>query len=225
MINIPLEKLKRVQERLRKRLMICPLGAVKTIASTDVAYGDDDLAFVSVISFSYPNLELKDYGIKRSKVSFPYISGYLSFREVPLILKALKGLKERPDLIMCDGQGIAHPMGLGLASHLGVLLNIPTIGVGKSILVGRFSGLGEEKGCFAPIYYQGKEVGAALRTRKGVKPIFVSPGHKVDLASAMEVVMASLRGYRIPEPIRMAHNLAVSFKVARSRKRDSTWFL
>jgi deoxyribonuclease V len=142
-------------------------------------------------------------------VSFPYIPGLLSFREGPALTKAFEKLVRIPDMIIFDGQGIAHPRGIGLASHMGLILDIPAIGCAKSLLVGHHEDVGEEPGAWEPLLYQERLVGAALRTKKKVKPVFVSQGYKIGLEQALDVVMHCCRGYRLPEPTRQAH-LAVN---------------
>ena len=139
------------------------------------------------------------------KIAFPYIPGLLTFREAPVLLKAFSQLPQEPDLLLLDGQGIAHPRSLGIAAHLGVLLNLPAIGCAKSRLCGEYEEPGMEKGSTAPLKDNGKTVGMVVRTRTGTKPVFVSPGHKMDFATSMKIVLALCRTYRIPEPLRQAH--------------------
>lgn len=138
--------------------------------------------------------------------NFPYIPGLLGFREAPSLIHAYQALKTKPDLIMLDGQGIAHPRGFGIACHVGLLLDLPTIGVAKSLLVGEpASTLGYKAGSKVAITWQGKVVAMLLRTKEGCNPLIISPGHKISLSTALEVVMSSLKGYRLPEPTRQAH--------------------
>ncbi|MGG5887675.1 endonuclease V [Falsiroseomonas sp. HC035] len=145
----------------------------------------------------------------------PYIPGLLGFREVPVLAEAFRALAVKPDLIFVDGHGLAHPRGLGVASHLGVVLDVPTIGVAKSILVGTVQGdLGEEAGAQAPLVWQGRPVGVALRTRRGANPIYVSVGHRVSLETALRWVIATGRGRRLPEPTRLAHEAATRVRLA-----------
>jgi deoxyribonuclease V len=143
----------------------------------------------------------------RGRSSFPYIPGLLSFRELPVLLSAVKKIRTPPDVILCDGQGIAHPRGLGIASHLGVVLDRPTIGCAKSRLVGSFGAVGEEKGSYASLEYGNFRVGAVLRTRAGTRPVFISPGFKVTYEEAIVIILNCVTKYRIPEPIRSAHLL------------------
>jgi deoxyribonuclease V len=143
-----------------------------------------------------------------AKISFPYIPGFLSFREGPAIIKAIRRLKTKPDLILFDGQGIAHPKGMGIASHVGVLLNIPSIGCAKSRLVGDYAEPGRSKGEFSKLTLKNHTVGAVLRTRDRVRPLFVSPGHLINLEGAIHMVIQCVRKYRIPEPLRRADALS-----------------
>lgn len=159
----------------------------------------------AVAVLSYPELELVEVGAVRQTVDFPYIPGLLSFREAPVILAAYGKLRSKPDLVLVDGQGIAHPRRFGLASHLGVLLDVPTIGCAKSLLCGVLGPLGAEAGSAAEIEHEGEVVGMAVRTKANVRPVYVSIGHKVDLAAAVSWVGKCCRGYRLPEPTRLAH--------------------
>ena len=159
----------------------------------------------AAVVLNYPELELVESKIVSGKLNLPYVPGLLSFRESPLILKACEGLIVTPDIIIVDGQGIAHPRRMGLASHLGLFLNVPTIGCAKSRLCGEHEEPGIEVGSYAKLVDGGEVIGVALRTRHGVKPVYVSIGHKVDLQTAIQWVLACCRGYRLPEPARLAH--------------------
>jgi deoxyribonuclease V len=159
----------------------------------------------AVIVLSYPELDPVETRVVTDRLEFPYVPGLLSFRESPLILAACEKLDVLPDLIMVDGQGIAHPRRMGLASHLGLFLDTPTIGCAKSRLCGRHEAPGTEPGSYAELVDEGEVIGAALRTKAGVNPVYVSIGHKVDLPAAIHWVLACCRGYRLPEPSRMAH--------------------
>jgi deoxyribonuclease V len=162
----------------------------------------------TVVVLSYPELEVAEIGAVEQAVDFPYIPGLLSFRESPVILAAYGKLRSKPDLILVDGQGIAHPRRFGIASHLGVLLDVPTIGCAKSMLCGTHDVLGPEAGSTAGIEHEGEIIGMALRTKANVRPVYVSIGHKVDLAAAVSWVSKCCRGYRLPEPTRLAHQAA-----------------
>jgi deoxyribonuclease V len=159
----------------------------------------------AVVVLRYPALSIVEIQVAEGKVTFPYVPGLLSFRESPLILAACEKLCNVPDLVFIDGQGLAHPRRFGLASHVGLFLDLPTIGCAKSILCGQHGLVGEEAGSHAEVYDNGEIIGAALRTKSGVKPIYVSVGHKIDLTKALQWVLRCCRGYRLPEPTRLAH--------------------
>ena len=176
------------------------------IAGVDISAGNSQgVARGAVVVLKYPKLDVAEVKTAESKLPFPYIPGLLSFRECPLILAACEKLCNTPDIILVDGQGVAHPRRFGLASHLGLFLDTPTIGCAKSILCGRHEPVGEKVGSHAELVDNGELIGAALRTRAGVKPIYVSIGHKINLASALYWVSKCCRGYRLPEPTRLAH--------------------
>jgi len=184
-------------------------GEVRTIAGVDVGFEQaNTITRAAVAVLAYPSLAPLEYAIAREPTRFPYVPGLLSFREVPAVLAALAQLSAMPDLLLCDGQGIAHPRRLGIASHLGILLDLPAIGVAKSRLVGEHAEPGEEKGAWQPLIDKGETVGCVLRSRTGVKPLYISPGHRVSLDSARHWVMACLTRYRLPETTRWAHRLA-----------------
>ena len=162
----------------------------------------------AVVVLSYPSLEVAEVQTVEDSLDFPYVPGLLSFREAPLTLAACERLEIAPDLFLVDGQGIAHPRRLGLASHLGLFLDVPAIGCAKSRLCGRHGEPGNEPGSCAELVDKGEVIGAVLRTRAGVKPVYVSIGHKIDLPAAVAMVLACCRGYRLPEPTRLAHQAA-----------------
>ena len=183
------------------------------VAGVDISSSDSKgIARGAAVILSYPDLKLIEVKIAEARLNFPYIPGLLSFRECPLTLEACQKICNTPDLVLVDGQGVAHPRRFGLASHLGVFLDIPTIGCAKSILCGKHEPVGKEAGSHAELIDSGEVVGAALRTRLGATPIYVSIGHKIDLASALYWVTNCCRGHRIPEPTRWAH-LAASGKL------------
>lgn len=159
----------------------------------------------AVVVLSYPELDIVETRVVHDSLQFPYVPGLLSFREAPLLLAACESLVVTPDLIMVDGQGIAHPRRMGLASHLGLFLDTPTIGCAKSRLCGCHEVPAAESGSYADLLDGGEVIGAALRTRAGVKPVYVSIGHRIDLPAAIHWVLACCRGYRLPEPTRLAH--------------------
>ncbi len=178
------------------------------VAGVDVSFPRlEGIARGAVVVLGYPGLNIVEIETAEAKPAIPYISGLLSFRECPVILAACDKLCNTPDLVLVDGQGIAHPRRLGLASHLGLFLDVPTIGCAKSILCGRHEVVGEEVGSHADLVDvdKGETIGVALRTKIGTKPIYVSIGHQIDLISALYWVMKCCNGYRLPEPTRLAH--------------------
>lgn len=199
-----------IQEALRERVIVRDrLGPLGRVAGLDAGYdraSRTTRAAVAVLSF--PELEPVAQRVARRRTRFPYVPGYLSFRETPALLAALSGLRLRPDLLLCDGHGLAHPRRFGLACHLGVLLDVPSIGVAKSRLVGEHERVPEARGAWVPLGDGGEVIGAVLRTRAGVRPLYVSVGHRVSLETAIASVLRCAPRYRLPEPIRRAHALA-----------------
>jgi deoxyribonuclease V len=198
-----------LETQLRLAAQVSRWGEViapRFIAGVDISVGKAlGMATGAVVILDYPELRLVETKIVKGKLGFPYIPGLLSFREAPLILSACQQLTVTPDLILVDGQGIAHPRRLGLASHLGLFLDTPTIGCAKSRLCGSNEMPADEPGSYAELVDKGEIIGTVLRTRTGVKPIYVSIGHKVDLSTAIHWVLNCCRGYRLPEPTRLAH--------------------
>ena len=181
--------------------------AFKTVTGVDVHY-HGETASAAAVTLSLPELEVRETRRVESRVSFPYVSGLLAFREIPALLPVLERLETRPEIIMTDGHGVAHPRRFGLACHLGVLLDIPTVGVARKRLWGLHASPGIEPGACAWIMDQGQRIGSVLRTRRRVAPVFVSAGHRINLERSIELVMACLQGYRMPEPLRLAGILA-----------------
>jgi deoxyribonuclease V len=199
-----------IQERLSGRVVAAgePTRLAR-VAGVDVGFEDDGKTVRAAVAvLSYPGLQPVEAAIARVPTTFPYVPGLLSFRELPGVLGALARLRALPDLVLCDGQGLAHPRRFGIACHLGVLTGLPTIGVGKTRLIGEYDEPGRHKGDWSPLRHQGETLGAVLRTREGVKPVFVSPGHKVSLAAALRLTLSCTRRYRLPETTRAAHRLA-----------------
>ena len=184
-------------------------ACVGTIAGVDTGFEDGgSTARACIAVVRWPDLTPVTTVIGRTAVAFPYIPGYLSFREIPAILAAVAELPELPDLLLCDGQGIAHPRRFGIAAHLGLWLDRPAIGVGKSRLCGEHAPVGSNKGEEQPLYDGDERLGTVVRSRTGVKPVYVSPGHRVDHQAAVRWVLACTSKYRLPEPIRTADRAA-----------------
>ncbi|MEW6446957.1 MAG: endonuclease V [Bacillota bacterium] len=202
---------RRLQEELRRRVVVSggpSPEALRTVAGLDVSFcREKGLLFAAVVVLRVPGFTVVEEGTAVLASQFPYVPGLLAFREGPALLKALEGICTVPDLLVFDGQGIAHPRGLGIASHLGILLECPSIGVAKSLLVGEYTMPPPEKGAYTLLFYREKAVGAALRTRAGAKPVFVSPGHLVGIREATRLAYALCTRFRLPEPVRAAHNL------------------
>ena len=185
------------------------LGPVRRVAGTDCAFKDGGKTTRAVVAvLAYPGLELLEYAEAERPTDFPYIPGLLSFREVPTLLAAFDKLKQAPDLLLCDGQGYAHPRRFGIACHLGVTLGIPSIGVAKSRLVGSHREPAQAAGSRAPLMDKGEEIGAVLRTKDKTNPLYISVGHRLSLDTAVAYVLACCCGYRLPETTRWADGLA-----------------
>jgi deoxyribonuclease V len=196
-----------LQERLRQRVVAEDrLGQVRRVAGVDVSYDrGSPVLYAAVVVLDARTAEPIEAAGVRARASFPYVPGYLSFRELPAALEAFEGLRHRPDLVVCDGHGRAHPRRFGLASHLGVWLDLPSIGCAKSVLIGQYREPGARRGCHTRLRADGETIGEAVRTRDGVKPVFVSVGHRVSLPTARRWVLELARGVRLPETTRAAH--------------------
>ncbi|NEQ18958.1 MAG: deoxyribonuclease V [Microcoleus sp. SIO2G3] len=182
---------------------------VQYVAGVDMGFeADGTISRAAVAVLSFPDLQLQETSLARRPTTFPYIPGFLSFREIPAVLDALEKIKIIPDIILCDGQGIAHPRRFGIACHLGLIVDMPTIGVAKSLLVGKHEEIPDTRGSWQPLIHRGETIGAVLRTRVGVKPIYVSSGHKVSLPTAIDYVLRCTTKYRLPETTRIADKLA-----------------
>lgn len=200
-----------IQEHLRNQVITSDKlqEPVQYVAGVDMGFeADGTISRAAVAVLSFPDLQVIETSLAHRPTSFPYIPGFLSFREIPAVLDALEKIKTIPDLILCDGQGIAHPRRFGIASHLGVLVDIPTIGVAKSLLIGKHEELPETRGNWRSLRHQGEIIGAVLRSRTGVKPLYVSSGHRISLATAIDYVLRCTPKYRLPETTRIADKLA-----------------
>ena len=205
-----------LQKELRDQIELQPLEtAPKLVAGADLSFDKgSETVWAGIVVMKFPSLEVvEEHGIE-TLAPFPYVPGLLSFRESPAILEVWEGLQNKPDVLFLDGQGTAHPRRFGVACHLGLWLQIPTIGCAKTLLTGKFEELGEEKGSCAPLVHRGEIVGEAVRTRAKVAPVFISPGHLIDQKSARELTLACDSGTRIPQPTRLAHQFVNRLRLA-----------
>lgn len=197
---IALQKTLQSATRLKNDIRQCNI-----IAGVDVSYDlKTNLSRAVVVLFDYAKLEITESVMAHAPTLFPYVPGLLSFREIPVVIDALNMLSRQPDILMVDGQGIAHPRRLGFATHLGLITDIPSIGVAKSLLTGKFIEPGLQKGEQSELMDKGERIGTALRSKDKTKPLFISPGHRIDHEKSLEIVNFCLRGYRLPEPTRIA---------------------
>ncbi len=197
-----------LQRELAPEVQLSPLQRnIETIGGIDVSIRKK-VAAAAVVIVSLPDFEVVEFHRHEMPVPFPYVPGLLSFREIPVLLPVLDRLDVLPDVLMTDGQGVAHPRRFGLAAHLGLILDHPCIGVAKTRLVGTHDDPPDKRGAFAPLMHHDEQIGAVLRTRVGVKPIFVSAGHRTSLADAIDIALAAAPRFKLPEPARMAHRLS-----------------
>ncbi|MFQ5945045.1 MAG: deoxyribonuclease V [Anaerolineae bacterium] len=219
--NVTPAEARKIQEGLRQQVVAAWTGgAVRTVAGVDVGIRDDS-AVAAVVVLSFPELEPLESSRSEMPVSFPYIPGLLAFREAPAILQACAQVKREPDLLILDGQGLAHPRRLGIASHVGVVLDVPAIGCAKTRLVGTHHEPGPERGAQAYLYDREEIVGAVVRTKDRTAPVYVSIGDKIDLEQAIHYTLACCTKYRLPEPTRLAHQVAAGKDVVVSGDQPS----
>ncbi len=208
-----------IQKRLREEVRLVRLTKpVEYIGGADVSMNlFSKFGFAGFVTLSFKSLAVVDHAVVKDDIKFPYIPGLLSFREIPMLLKAWKRLKTKPDVIIVDGVGIAHPRRLGIATHLGLILGVPTIGCSKNLLMGTYEEPRNEPGSLSRIYDKFNKdeiIGAALRTKRNVKPVFVSPGHLITLEESIGIVKKSVMKHRLPEPTRQAHDAVNECRVA-----------
>src|SRR5919199_4151049 len=199
-----------LQEELASRVAAGPaldLGGVRYVAGADVST-EGDRAYATVAVLDFPRLSVAEVQGFEAPLEFPYVPGLLAFREIPSVAGALRKVDTAVDVVICDAQGLAHPRRVGVASHIGLYLDVPTVGCAKSVLVGEFEEPKEEKGSVADLVHRGEVVGRVLRTREGVSPVYVSVGDGIDLVSSVDLVLACCTRYRLPETTRQAHNAA-----------------
>jgi deoxyribonuclease V len=217
--NVTIPRARSLQTELREEVLFRPLSLhrVRRVAGADIAIDPASKRLVAaVVVMDFPSLEIVEERVVARPLRFPYVPGYLSFREAPAILACLRRVRASIDVLLCDGQGIAHPRGLGLASHVGLWIGVPTVGCAKSRLVGEHRPVRAARGSWTGLYVDGERVGSVLRTRDGVRPLYVSPGHLIDHASCRRIVLACASHYRLPEPQRLADILAGREKRRRS---------
>jgi deoxyribonuclease V len=220
--NLTPREAMRLQESLRERVELEDrFGEIHYVAGADMAFDPaTEIAFAGVIVYRFPGLEEVERRMARRKLRFPYVPGLLSFRECPILLAAFARLQTEPDLILIDGQGLAHPRRLGIACHIGILFDKPTIGCAKSRLVGEHQEPPARAGSTAPLELEGDRLGMVLRTRDNVRPIYVSTGHRVSLDSAVNLVKQCMDGYRIPKPTREADHYVRDLRREYQRRRE-----
>ena len=205
----------KLQNELAAKVKITPLqGNIRLVAGIDCSYiKSRELIVTAALLMDARTMVVRDVSESVQPCTFPYVPGLLSFREAPAVIAAVQGLEQQPDLLLCDGQGLAHPRGMGLATHIGLWLDLPAIGVAKSRLCGEYRMPGKRRGCNTRLLFQSREIGRVVRTRTAVKPLFISIGHRVTLRDAVRWTLRCTRGYRLPEPTRLAHH-----EVTRVRK-------
>jgi len=205
-----------LQRQLRERIRVEPLRRpIRTIAGCDISFNKfEETVYAGIVVLRIDTLEIVDQAGIVSTATFPYVPGLLTFREGPSLLQAWNDLHTLPDVVMFDGHGMAHPRRMGIAAHMGLWLDRPTFGCGKSILVGAFDALPPERGSRSPLVHKDEEIGIALRTKNKVNPVFISTGHLIDLESAIDLTLRCHTGYRIPEPTRRAHLLVNELRLA-----------
>lgn len=196
-----------LQKQLRDQVVLQPLpDNIELVAGADISYNKfSDVIYAGIVVLRLPALEVVTTSGIVTTTKFPYVSGLLSFRETPPLLEAWERLTVRPDVLILDGQGIAHPRRFGIGSHVGLLLHLPTIGCAKTLLVGKYEEPLEQAGNWSPLLHKDEIIGAALRTKTRVNPVYISPGHLADIPTAIDLALRCVNGYRIPEPTRLAH--------------------
>ncbi|MFY0255615.1 deoxyribonuclease V [Chitinophaga sp. 30R24] len=206
----------RLQQELKAAVKVIPYtGPLHYVAGADISFNKfSTTVYAGIVLLAFPSLVPIGYSLVKKEVLFPYVPGFLAFREVPALLDAWEQLPVKPDILVVDGHGIAHPRRMGIASHFGVLANQPSIGSAKKKLFGIYEEPGPEKGSYTPLTdKKGEQLGNVLRSKNKVKPIFVSPGHLVDIPGSLEILEKCLKGYRLPEPTRLAHNAVNQFRL------------
>lgn len=205
-----------LQQELRQKITLKPLEKpVSTIAGADISFNKySTTVYAGIVVLSFPDLQVIDKASVTDTTEFPYIPGLLAFREVPALSKAWEKLSTKPDVLVLDGHGIAHPRRMGIATHFGVVMQTPTLGCAKSLLTGRFKEPDNEPGSYTDMVHQNEVIGKVLRTKKNCKPVFVSPGNLITMEESIDLILQCIRKYRIPEPTRLAHNYVNEVRTA-----------
>ncbi|MCS7233347.1 MAG: deoxyribonuclease V [Synergistetes bacterium] len=212
--NITPEEAIKLQNELRSKIVLenrVDISRLEIIAASDLAY-DGDIGYAVVLVYSYPRLSLLEKISVKKEVKFPYIPGLLAFREMPLLIDAASRLSKKPDVWLIDGAGLAHPRRMGIATHFGIYMDTPTVGCAKSHLFGKFKEPGLKQGDYSYIYDGDEIIGAVLRTKDNVNPLFISIGYAITLDVAIKLVLSCCDGYRLPKPLREAHNVIERIK-------------
>ena len=215
--HFTLSEATKLQIEMRGQIVLKPLEApVKTVAGADISFNKyETKVYAGIVVLNYPEMTLQSFALAEAETTFPYVSGYLAFREVPALMHAWQMLTQKPDVLILDGQGITHPRKMGIASHFGVLEELPTIGCAKSMLFGKFDELGEKRFSSEPIYGKGELLGYALRTKDKVQPVYISPGNLITAQETLEIMKNCSGKYRIPEPTRLAHEKVNLFRTGK----------
>ncbi len=213
--NLTINEATLIQKELRAKIDLTPFDKpVKLVAGADISFNKfSTTVYAGIVVMEYPSMEVKQVALAKDEANFPYVSGYLAFRELPALLKAWEMITLKPDILILDGQGITHPRRMGIATHFGIVEDQPTIGCAKSMLSGKFDDLELEKFSSAPIIIKDQLCGYALRTKNAVKPIYISPGHQVSVDQSLQIVSRCVGKYRIPEPTRIAHEKVNQFRL------------
>jgi deoxyribonuclease V len=218
--NTSINEATEIQNQLRHKVsLLTENHTITTIAGGDISHNKDtDIVYAGIVVLSYPDMQLLSYSLVETKTTFPYVPGYLGFREVPALIEAWEQLPQKPDLMILDGQGITHPRRMGIACHFGVLTDHAAIGCAKNMLYGNYKPLGLQKFSASPIISQNEHMGYAVRTKDNVKPVYISPGHKVSVEDSLQFMKPCILKHRIPEPTRLAHEHVNLFRVGKLKE-------
>ena len=211
-----------IQNELRSKIQLKPLEKpVQLIAGSDISFNKfSETVYAGIVVMKFPELQVVETVSVVDEIKFPYVPGLLAFREVPALVKCWEQLKTKPDVLVLDGHGISHPRRLGIATHFGVLMQTPTLGCAKSLLTGKYQQPANDPGAATDLIHQNEVVAKVLRTKRNTKPVFVSPGNLITQAECLQIILHCIRGYRIPEPTRLAHNFVNEVRIQHGNKAD-----